>query len=569
MQKSPSRPASPSAAPEAAASAAPTIKPQSASVAAPAAAVTAAAAATSATTVATPTPAPATTTTAAAAAAPAKLDTKGYIDLEHDYSAHNYHPLPVVWAAASGATVTDVEGNKFIDALSAYGATNQGHCHPRIVKALVDQASKLTLSSRAFHNDQFGPFAKYVTEYFGYEMVLPMNTGAEAVETAIKLARKWGYIKKGIPDGAAVVLACSGNFHGRTTGVISMSTDPDARRDFGPYLPNVGPFCPATGREIRYGVIEDLEAALIANSPNVAGFLVEPIQGEAGIVIPPPGYMKKAYELCQKHNVLFIADEIQTGLGRAGTLLAIEHEDVHPDVVLLGKALSGGLYPVSAVLSSKEIMLTIQPGEHGSTYGGNPLACAVATEALKVLKEENMCQNARRLEEVFRAGLLSIKSPAISEIRGRGLMFAIVIDENATGGKTAWDLCLKLRDQGLLAKPTHDTIIRLTPPLCITERELKIMVEMIRNAINEVMIGADERRAQMAAAAPPALPPHPTDAQVAAADSKVQIATTGIAAMGLDNGTTTTTTTTTTTSSDAPPAYPGNENAVPAGDQKQ
>ncbi|KAG0171592.1 ornithine aminotransferase [Apophysomyces sp. BC1034] len=414
-----------------------------------------------------------------------QLTSKQVLDLEHTYGAHNYHPLPVVFSKAKGIWVWDPEGNKYMDFLSAYSATNQGHCHPKIVKALCDQAQKLTLSSRAFYNDVFGEFAKYVTDYFGYDMVLPMNTGAEAVETAIKLARKWGYLKKGIPENEAVVLSCSDNFHGRTVGIISMSTDPDSYGGFGPFLPLVGPKCPKTGITIRYNNLEDLEAVLEANGKNVAGFLVEPIQGEAGIMVPDEGYLKKCYELCKKHNVLFIADEIQTGLGRTGKMLCVEHDQVRPDLILLGKALSGGVYPVSAVLADRDVMLCIKPGEHGSTYGGNPLGCAAAIAALEVIKEENLVEKADRLGEKFRAALRAIDSPLLQTVRGRGLLNAIVIDESKSE-RSAWELCLLLKSRGMLAKPTHVNIIRLAPPLCITEEELMEGAKIIGECLKDI-----------------------------------------------------------------------------------
>ncbi|KAG0231901.1 ornithine aminotransferase [Actinomortierella wolfii] len=419
------------------------------------------------------------------------LTNKEIMHLEHEYSAHNYHPLPVVFSKAQGIWVWDCEGNKYMDFLSAYSATNQGHCHPKIVKALCDQAQRLTLSSRAFYNDIFGQYAKYVTEYFGYDKVLPMNTGAEAVETAIKLARKWGYMKKGIPENEAVVLSCTENFHGRTVGIISMSTDPDARNDFGPYLPKVGPVDPKTGRTIRYNNIEDLEYVLEHNGDKVAAFLVEPIQGEAGIMVPDDGYLKKVAELCKKHNVLFIADEIQTGLARTGKLLCIDHDNVKPDIILLGKALSGGVYPVSAVLANNDVMLCIKPGEHGSTYGGNPLGCAVAIAALEVIKEDNLVEKSAILGEKFRAALSKINSPALALTRGRGLLNAIVIDEAKSNGRTAWQLCLLLKKKGLLAKPTHQNIIRLAPPLCITEAELMDGVRIIEESLKELMALTD------------------------------------------------------------------------------
>ncbi|KAG0303779.1 ornithine aminotransferase [Linnemannia gamsii] len=419
------------------------------------------------------------------------LTNKEVMHLEHQYGAHNYHPLPVVFSKAQGIWVWDCEGNKYMDFLSAYSATNQGHSHPKIVKALCDQAQKLCLSSRAFYNDVFGQYAKYVTEYFGFDKVLPMNTGAEAVETAIKLSRKWGYLKKNIPEGEAVVLSCTENFHGRTVGIISMSTDPDARLGFGPYLPNVGPICPKTGRTIRYNNIEDLEYVLEHNGKNVAAFLVEPIQGEAGIMVPDSGYLKKVSELCKKHNVLLIADEIQTGLARTGKMLCIDHDNIKPDILLLGKALSGGVYPVSAVLANDEVMLVIKPGEHGSTYGGNPLGCAVAMAALEVIKEENLVEKAHVLGEKFRAEVSKIQNPALALTRGRGLLNAIVIDESKANGRTAWQLCLLLKKKGLLAKPTHQNIIRLAPPLCITEEELMEGVRIIEESLKELLTLTD------------------------------------------------------------------------------
>ncbi|KAF9582135.1 ornithine aminotransferase [Lunasporangiospora selenospora] len=419
------------------------------------------------------------------------LTNKEVIHLEHQYGAHNYHPLPVVFSKAQGIWVWDCEGNKYMDFLSAYSATNQGHSHPKIVKALCDQAQRLCLSSRAFYNDIFGQYAKYVTEYFGFDKVLPMNTGAEAVETAIKLARKWAYMKKGIPDGEAVVLSCTENFHGRTVGIISMSTDPDARAGFGPYLPNVGPVCPVSGRTIRYNNIEDLEYVLERNGKNVAAFLVEPIQGEAGIMVPDEGYLQKVSELCKKHNVLLIADEIQTGLARTGKLLCIDHDGIKPDILLLGKALSGGVYPVSAVLANDHVMLCIKPGEHGSTYGGNPLGCAVAIAALEVIKEDNLVEKSAVLGEKFRAAISKIQSPALALTRGRGLLNAIVIDESKANGRTAWQLCLLLKRKGLLAKPTHQNIIRLAPPLCITEAELMEGVRMIDESLKELLALTD------------------------------------------------------------------------------
>ncbi|KAI9313395.1 ornithine-oxo-acid transaminase [Dichotomocladium elegans] len=411
------------------------------------------------------------------------ISSKEAINMESTYSAHNYHPLPIVFSKANGVWVWDPEGKKYMDFLSAYSAVNQGHCHPKIVKALCDQAQTLTLSSRAFYNDVFSSYARYVTEYFGYDMVLPVNTGAEAVETAIKLARKWGYLKKGIPENKAIVLSCENNFHGRTTGVISMSTDESSYGGFGPFLPLVGPN--VTGHLIRYNNIDDLRQVLESHGEHVAAFLVEPIQGEAGIMVPDDGYLKACYDLCKKHNVLFIADEIQTGLGRTGKMLCCDHDEVRPDVILLGKALSGGVYPVSAVLADRDIMLCIKPGEHGSTYGGNPLGCAASIAALQVIKDEQLSERAERLGHIFREALRKIKSPLVQTVRGRGLLNAIVIDENKMD-KTAWDLCLLFKSKGLLAKPTHENIIRLAPPLVITEQELLDGARIIEEALREI-----------------------------------------------------------------------------------
>lgn len=407
---------------------------------------------------------------------------------ESEYSAHNYHPLPVVFHKAQGAHVWDPEGKEYLDFLSAYSAVNQGHCHPKIVAALTEQAQKLTLCSRAFSSDVFGEYAKYITEYFGYESLLPMNTGAEAVETGLKLARKWGYVKKGIKEDEAIILSAVNNFHGRTLGVISMSTDPDATTDFGPYLNGVGPQIPGEpkGTLLRYGVIEDVEKAFANAGDRIAALLLEPIQGEAGIVVPPEGYFTKVQELCKKHNVLLICDEIQTGVARTGKMLCYEHyENVRPDIILLGKAISGGVYPVSAVLSSKEIMLTLPAGSHGSTYGGNPLACAVAMAALKVVKDEDLAARAESLGQLLRTKLhelLTESNGVITEVRGKGLLCAIVIDDSKTKG-TAWDLCLLMKDQGVLAKPTHDNIIRLAPPLVISEEDLLKGVAAIKAAL--------------------------------------------------------------------------------------
>lgn len=422
---------------------------------------------------------------ATASTSASTLSTSEVIHKEAEYGAHNYHPLPVVFDRAQGAHVWDPEGNQYLDFLSAYSAVNQGHCHPAIVGALVAQAQKLTLSSRAFYNSAFAPFAEKVTKTFGYEMVLPMNTGAEAVETALKLARKWGYMKKRIPEGKARLLSVSGNFHGRTLGVISMSTDPESRTGFGPFLDRVGPG--VDDMTIRYDNADDLEKVLDKYGHEVAAFLVEPIQGEAGIVVPSDGYLKRVQELCRKHNVLFICDEIQTGLGRTGKMLCHQHDNVRPDIVTLGKALSGGVYPVSAVLADKQVMLCIKPGEHGSTYGGNPLGCAVASAAIDVLVNENLCDRAEQLGARFRAQLRDIQHPLLASVRGRGLLNAIVIDEQkSTKRRSAWQLCLLLKSKGLLAKPTHVNIIRLAPPLVITEADLDRGVEIIKQALDEL-----------------------------------------------------------------------------------
>ena len=399
------------------------------------------------------------------------MNTKDYIQREDKYGAHNYHPLPVVLDRGEGVYVWDVEGKKYFDFLSAYSAVNQGHCHPKIVDAMTEQAKKLTLTSRAFYNSLLGEFEQYITEYFGYDKVLPMNSGAEGDETALKLCRKWGYEKKGIPENEAKIIVCEGNFHGRTITIISMSTDPDSYKGFGPYTPGFV--------TIPYNDTEALEKAL--EDPNVAGFLVEPIQGEAGVYVPDEGFLSKAYELCKEKNVLFIADVVQTGLARTGKLLACDHEEVRPDILILGKALSGGVYPVSVVLADDDIMLCIKPGEHGSTYGGNPVAAKVAMAALEVLKEENLAERAEELGKKFRAELRNIDSPMIELVRGKGLLNAIVI--KPTNGNTAWDVCVALKENGLLAKPTHEHIIRFAPPLVITEEQLMESVDIISRTI--------------------------------------------------------------------------------------
>jgi ornithine--oxo-acid transaminase len=394
-----------------------------------------------------------------------------FIGLEAQYGAHNYHPLPVVLNRGDGVHLYDVEGKEYFDFLSGYSAVNQGHCHPRIVAALVEQASRLTLTSRAFYNDQLGEYEAYVTKLFGYDKVLAMNTGVEAVETALKLARRWGYMVKGIAENEAKIIVCESNFHGRTLNVISFSTDPDARRAFGPYMPGYV--------VIPYNDIAALEAAL--QDPSVAAFLVEPIQGEAGVVVPDAGYLSNVRELCTAANVLMIADEIQTGLCRTGKMLACDHEDVRPDILVLGKALSGGMLPVSAVLADDEIMLTIKPGEHGSTYGGNPLACRVAIAALQVLQDENMAANSETLGAYFREQLEAMQHPSIKTVRGKGLLNAIVIDHPEPDA--AWQLCLRLRDNGLLAKPTHGHIIRLAPPLSIDKDGIDQCLHIIRKSL--------------------------------------------------------------------------------------
>jgi len=406
-----------------------------------------------------------------------KLTVHELIELENSYGAHTYHPLPVVLDRGEGVFVWDVDGKKYFDFLSSYSAVNQGHCHPKIIDALVKQAQKLTLTSRAFYNSQLGRYEEFVTRYFGYDKVLPMNTGAEAVETAIKLCRKWAYEKKGLPENSAQIVVCENNFHGRTTTIISFSVDQDAYNHYGPYTPGF--------IVIPYNDVDALEKVLKQNS-NIAGFLVEPIQGEAGANVPDNGYLKRCFNLCQQYNVLFIADEVQTGIGRTGKLLACDYEDVHPDILILGKALSGGVYPVSAVLASDEIMDVIMPGQHGSTFGGNPLAAAVAISALEVIRDEKLAENAFNLGKIFRNEMENIckKSTIASFVRGKGLLNALVV--NNEGHKNlAWDICLRLLENGLLAKPTHANIIRFAPPLVITEKQLLECVEIIKNTIKE------------------------------------------------------------------------------------
>ena len=399
-------------------------------------------------------------------------NTQYYLDLEEKYGAHNYHPLPVVLNRGEGVFLYDVDGKRYYDFLSGYSAVNQGHCHPKIIASLTGQAQKLTLTSRAFHSNLLGEYAKFITAYFGYDKVLPMNTGVEAVETAIKLARHWGYKIKGIEEDRAKIIVCSNNFHGRTTGVISFSNDPSATTGFGPFIPGY--------EKIPFNDLGALEKAL--QDRNVCGFLFEPVQGEAGVVVPDEGYYKGIRTLCSEYNVLMMADEIQTGLARTGRMLACDHENVRPDIVLLGKALSGGTLPVSAVLCDDEIMMTIKPGEHGSTYGGNPLACAVAITALQVLKEENMAANAEVMGNLLRSELEKLDSPFISLVRGKGLLNAIVIRH--TNPDAAWELCLALKENGLLAKPTHGDKIRFAPPLTITKEQVLECVSIIEKSLS-------------------------------------------------------------------------------------
>ncbi|KAG5975778.1 hypothetical protein E4U58_007318 [Claviceps cyperi] len=412
--------------------------------------------------------------------------TESAIKAENEYAAHNYHPLPMVFSKAKGVHVWDPEGRQYLDFLSAYSAVNQGHCHPELVKALTDQASRLTLSSRAFYNDVFPKWAEKIRDVFGYEMVLPMNTGVEATETAVKIARKWAYKVKGVEKDKALVFCVTNNFHGRSMTAITLSTDPESKENYGPYVPNIGATCPATGKAIRFNNVADLEEAFEAHGKNTAAFLVEPIQGEAGVIVPDDDYLAKVHALCKKHNVLLICDEIQTGIGRTGRMLASDWSGIKPDMVTLGKAISGGMYPVSAIMGSKEIMLVVEPGTHGSTYGGNPLGCAVSIRALELVEEEGMIANAERLGNLFRDSLDALGSPIIKTVRGKGLLNAMVIDELAASGRTAWDLCLLLKKKGLLAKPTHGDIIRFAPPLVITEMELRKGLNIITEAIKEL-----------------------------------------------------------------------------------
>ncbi len=402
-----------------------------------------------------------------------KMTSQYAMELEAQYGAHNYHPLPVVLAKGKGAKVWDVEGKEYYDFLSAYSAVNQGHCHPAILKAMYEQAERLTLSSRAFYNDALGPWEKYVTEYFGYDKVLPMNTGAEADETALKLARRWGTVCKGIPNNETTIVCCEGNFHGRTITIITMSNDPDSYANYGPLTPGF--------IRIPYNDPDALEQVLAKDGHKIAAFLVEPIQGEAGVYVPDEGYLKKCYDICKKYNVLFMADEVQCGIARTGKMLACDHEGVRPDVLILGKALGGGVVPVSAVLADDYIMMNIKPGEHGSTFGGNPVAAKVSMAALQVIKDENLMERAERLGKIFREEIMKIQHPMIQQVRGKGVLDAVIIKRR--NGKEAWDVCLKMRDNGVLAKPTHQHIIRFAPPLVISEEELMDAIDRIKKSI--------------------------------------------------------------------------------------
>ena len=399
-----------------------------------------------------------------------------YIDLEDRYGAHNYHPLPVVLAKGQGAFVWDVDGKRYFDFLSAYSAVNQGHCHPKIVKALIDQAQNLCLTSRAFYNDCLGPYEKFATEFFGYDKLLPMNSGAEAVETALKLARRWGYVVKGIPENEALIVVCDGNFHGRTITIVTMSNDPDSYYNYGPFTPGF--------IKIPYNDPEALRKVLDEKGDKVCAMIVEPIQGEAGVYVPEDGYIKKCYDLCHAHNVLFVADEVQTGIARTGKMFACDHEGVRPDMITIGKALSGGVLPVSAVLADDEIMLTIKPGEHGSTFGGFPLAAKVAVAALEVIRDEHLTEKAAYLGEIFREEISKIKSPYFKSVRGKGLLNAVITEPQ--NGIEAWDICLKMAEKGLLAKPTHRHIIRFAPPLVITEEQLREAIGIIREVFETI-----------------------------------------------------------------------------------
>jgi len=401
---------------------------------------------------------------------------QAFISQEEHYGAHNYHPLEVVLSRGEGPFVWDVDNKKYFDFLSAYSAVNQGHCHPKIVKALTDQAQKLCLTSRAFYNDCLGPYEEYIHNYFGYDKVLPMNSGAEAVETALKLSRRWGYDRKGIPENQAIIVGCEGNFHGRTISIVSLSNDPDSYAGYGPFTPGL--------IKVPYNDAKALERVLEENSKNIAAFIVEPIQGEAGVFVPDNGYLKACYDLCKKHNVLFVADEVQTGIARTGRMLCCDHEEIRPNIVILGKAISGGVLPVSAVLADDDIMLTIKPGEHGSTFGGFPLACRVAMAALEVVKEEKLTERADYLGKIFRKEMENFKSPFIELVRGKGLLNAIVVKPH--NGKEAWDVCVAMAQNGLIAKPTHKHIIRFAPPLVITEQQLMEAIEIIKKSFRSL-----------------------------------------------------------------------------------
>ncbi len=401
------------------------------------------------------------------------MHTNDYINRELKYGAHNYHPLPIVLEKGKGVYVWDVEGTKYYDFLASYSAVNQGHCHPRLLKAMTEQAGRLALTSRAFYNNKLGEWEEYMNQYFGYNKMLPMNSGAEGVETALKLARKWGYKVKGIPNGEAKIVVCNGNFHGRTITIVSMSSDPDSFKGYSPYTPGFV--------KIPYNDTEALATAL--SDPNTAAFLAEPIQAEAGVYVPEDGYLAKVRHLCTDNNVLFIADEIQTGVARTGKMLAVNHENVRPDILILGKAISGGMYPISCVLADDEVMLTIKPGEHGSTFGGNPLAAAIAIEALEIVKDEQLAENAEKMGQLFRDEMKAFKSPLITEVRGKGLLNAITI--KPVNGKTAWDVCMAMKENGVLAKPTHGDIIRFTPPLIINEEQILDAIDKIKTSMNE------------------------------------------------------------------------------------
>ena len=404
------------------------------------------------------------------------VKTEEFNEREECYGAHNYHPLPVVLAKGEGVYVWDVEGKRYIDFLSGYSALSQGHCHPHIVGALKDQADKLTLVSRAFYADVLGEYEQFACEFFGYDKLLPMNTGAEAVETALKLARRWGYVRKGVPENKGKIVVCNDNFHGRTITIISMSSDPSSYSQFGPYTPGFV--------KIAYDDVNALRRVL-SEEPNVVAFLLEPIQGEAGVVVPRDGYLRDCYQACKEHGVLFMADEVQSGIARTGKMLACDYEGVRPDVLILGKALSGGVTPVSAVLADDEIMLTIKPGEHGSTFGGNPLACRVGIAALEVVRDEKLCENAARMGELFRTEMLAMNHPMVRSVRGKGLLNAVEV--RPMKDVSAWDICVKMKDAGLIAKPTHDTIIRFTPPLIITEEQMRESVAIIRSVFDSLL----------------------------------------------------------------------------------